>query len=330
VVRSGFNPIARQDIRTNFKNFLLFLLGHRRQRRSQIRVLVINNLQHNQVRQIAMTSKSKQEEARRFLDDLDSLSPSSTSIVPGGTEPGVAQSGHDGEAAEVLAFIDEITQKSAEPTRTTTSHIDKPLSRAGTPNLKKSIERVRVGTPGGLTSSSTSLALRPDVSATASASHKSNADQSQQLKESTQMSATGGWGWGSVWSSAAAAIQQAKSAVDEQVKHLPNEQARKWGEGVIEYARTAQLEKLGQYTPVHVLESRTPLNIHPIRTRLQKSRAFNLDGYSQRSGAPNIRTRGHTSLVESRHEGLRRNRVTRIPCAGQSRHLFITMAFLIR
>lgn len=35
--------------------------------------------------------------------------------------------------------------------------------------------------------------------------------------------------------------------VDEQVKQLPkNEQARKWGEGVIEYAKTAQLDKLGQ------------------------------------------------------------------------------------
>lgn len=57
---------------------------------------------------------------------------------------------------------------------------------------------------------------------------------------------SGGWGWGSVWNSASAAIQQAKTVVDEQVKNLPkNEQAKKWGEGVMEYAKNAQLEKLG-------------------------------------------------------------------------------------
>jgi len=60
-------------------------------------------------------------------------------------------------------------------------------------------------------------------------------------------SAGGGWGWGSVWNSASVALQQAKSAVDEQVKYLPkNEQARKWGEGMMEYAKSAQLDKLGQ------------------------------------------------------------------------------------
>ena len=60
-------------------------------------------------------------------------------------------------------------------------------------------------------------------------------------------SQSGGWGWGNVWSSASAALQQAKSVVDEQVKNLPkNEQARKWGEGVLEYAKAAQLDKLGR------------------------------------------------------------------------------------
>jgi len=49
-----------------------------------------------------------------------------------------------------------------------------------------------------------------------------------------------------VWTSASAAIQQAKTVVDEQVKNLPkNEQAKKWSEGMIEYAKNAQLEKLG-------------------------------------------------------------------------------------
>ena len=192
-----------------------------------------------------MTSKSKQEEARRFLDDLDSLSPPSASVAPD-LQQTAAQPGHEGEAAEVLAFLDEITQKSAEPTtRTTTSHLDRPLSRAGTPTFKKGVERVRVGTPGALSLSSASLSAKSAVPVTAVPPQKSSPDTSQQLQDSTQASAATGWGWGSVWSTAAAAIQQAKSAVDEQVKHLPNEQARKWGEGVIEYAKTAQLEKLG-------------------------------------------------------------------------------------
>jgi len=57
-----------------------------------------------------------------------------------------------------------------------------------------------------------------------------------------------------VWSSASAVVQQAKTVVNEQVKSLPqNDQAKKWGEGVLgyaktaqEYAKTAQLDKLGQ------------------------------------------------------------------------------------
>ena len=66
----------------------------------------------------------------------------------------------------------------------------------------------------------------------------------------------GAWGWGSVWSSASSALQQARSVVDEQVKSLPTQDAKKWREGVLEYAksaqeraqeyaRTTQLEKLG-------------------------------------------------------------------------------------
>lgn len=56
----------------------------------------------------------------------------------------------------------------------------------------------------------------------------------------------GTWGWSSVWTSASAAYQQARTVVDEQVKHFPrNEQFSEWGEGVLEYAKTAQLDKLG-------------------------------------------------------------------------------------
>ncbi|KAJ7293252.1 maintenance of telomere capping protein 1 [Mycena rebaudengoi] len=174
-------------------------------------------------------SKSKQEEA------LAVPAPTDTTTAPaqGG---GGGGGGGEGEA-EVLAFIDEITQKSAEPTPRS-SHLDRPdrpASRSGTPTVRKTTERVRLGGGAPLLRTPSSSSLKKDASVTGPAAA---ADES---------SSGGGWGWGTVWSSASAAIQQAKSAVDEQVKYLPkNEQARKWGEGVIEYAKTAQLDKLGQ------------------------------------------------------------------------------------
>ena len=188
------------------------------------------------------SKKLKQEEALKFLDDLDSFAPSpdvaGTDTNP--KPPPAGGSANEGEAAEVFAFLDEITQKSTEPTRTSTH-----ISRSGTPTLRKSTERVRLG--GG-------SPFNPSASSSTTSLNRTLSTDSQRGKESAELQAAagqsqgvsgGGWGWGSVWSSASAAIQQAKSAVDEQVKHLPkNEQARKWGEGVIEYAKTAQLDKL--------------------------------------------------------------------------------------
>lgn len=188
--------------------------------------------------------KSKQEEALQFLDDLDSLSPAPAAGP--GKAPG--RPTNEGETAEVLAFLDEITQKSSEPTRlTTTSHIDRPLSRAGTPTLRKSTERVKVGAPASQARGSGSASSTPPPSAAT----PDTAAASQAAK---------GWGWGNVWSSASVAIQQAqtvvqqaRTVVDEQVKSLPaNEQAKKWSEGAFayaksaqEYAKTAQLDRLG-------------------------------------------------------------------------------------
>ncbi|KAJ7225845.1 maintenance of telomere capping protein 1 [Mycena pura] len=176
-------------------------------------------------------AKSKQEEALAFLDDLDSMTPRAIPVPTNATNP----TGGSGEGeAEVLAFIDEITQKSAEPTPRS-SHLERPASRSGTPTVRKSTERVRLG--GGMMRTSSSSSLKKDAAGT--------------LPTTTTVaepgSAGGGWGWGSVWNSASVALQQAKSAVDEQVKYLPkNEQARKWGEGMMEYAKSAQLDKLGQ------------------------------------------------------------------------------------
>ena len=191
------------------------------------------------------SKKSKQEEALQFLDDLDSFAPP-TEARPA-NKKAQAGSGNEGEAAEVLAFLDEITQKSTElPARSAPAHI----SRSGTPTLRKSTERVRLG--GG-------PSLLPSASSSTTSLNRTLSGDTTRGKEKADLqpagSSPGAWGWGSVWSTASAAIQQAKTVVDEQVKHLPkNEQARKWGENVMEYAKTAQLDKLSA--------SPTPLTGH--------------------------------------------------------------------
>lgn len=202
------------------------------------------------------SKKSKQEEALKFLDDLDSFAPPPDNSTGNDTQsgPSVTGSGNEGEAAEVLAFLDEITQKSTEPIRTASTHI----SRSGTPTLRKSTERVRLGGGSSLGPSSSS----PSLIRTSSSDSQRSRERSEPTASTTATAAastqnqsqggsSGGWGWGSVWSSASAAIQQAKTVVDEQVKHLPkNEQARKWGEGVMEYAKSAQLDKLSTRYPI--------------------------------------------------------------------------------
>lgn len=182
-----------------------------------------------------MTSKakSKQEEALQFLDDLDNLQPSAG--PPNYRQN--AQTSNEGDPAEVLAFIDEITQKSSEPTRLTAPPIDRPISRAGTPSLRKGTERVRVGVHPSSSTSSLSGRLESTVGPAPTAKPEPTASMD---------SSSSGWGWSNVWNSASAAYQQARSVVDEQVKNLPkNEQVSKWGEDVLEYAKTAQLDKLG-------------------------------------------------------------------------------------
>ncbi|KAI0735430.1 maintenance of telomere capping protein 1 [Earliella scabrosa] len=186
-------------------------------------------------------SKSKHQEALQFLDDLDNLAPPE---APGAPPPGQgAQPPTEGEA-EVFAFIDEITQKSSEPPRPSV-HIDRPLSRAGTPTVRKSTERVKVGTPAPLLPGAVPLSRTESSSSRVSVAPSKSEPTPQEAQAAA--APAGGWGWGSVWSTATTALQQAKSVVDEQVKNLPkNEQARKWGEGVLEYAKTAQLDKLSQ------------------------------------------------------------------------------------
>jgi len=181
-------------------------------------------------------SKSKQEEALQFLDDLDSLNPVAE------TARGPAHPNSAGDPADVLAFIDEITQKSSEPTRSTTSHIERHISRPSTPSLRKSTERVKVG-------------AHPS-SSTSSLVGKSEPSSTKAEAESALAASSSGWGWGSVWTSASTAYQQARSVVDEQVKNLPkNEHISKLGEGVLEYAKTAQLDKLGSSARDELIDS---------------------------------------------------------------------------
>lgn len=187
-----------------------------------------------------MTSKakSKQEEALQFLDDLDNLHPPAGPPTYHQTTPSRVHASNEGDPAEVLAFIDEITQKSSEPTRSTVPQMDRPISRAGTPSLRKGTERVRVGVHPS--SSTSSLTGKLESAAGPISTTK------PEVAVGVSASSSGGWGWSNVWSSASVAYQQARSVVDEQVKNLPkNEQVSKWGEGVLEYAKTAQLDKLG-------------------------------------------------------------------------------------
>jgi hypothetical protein len=202
-------------------------------------------------------SKSKQQEALQILDDLDSLSPDSPAA--GGVDSTAAATppinATPGEAADVLAFLDEITQKSSEPTRPAASLLDRPSSRSGTPTPRKTTERVRVGGSSLTNPGSGSTSTRGGSPSLHSSNPLSSERQAATPAHERQLSG-GGWGWGTVWSSASSALQQARTVVDEQVKNLPTQDAKKWKEGVLEYAKsaqeraqeyakTAQLEKLG-------------------------------------------------------------------------------------
>jgi uncharacterized protein DUF2427 len=202
-------------------------------------------------------SKSKQE-ALQILDDLDSLSPDARAprvdtTANTANAPAPPRAANPGEAADVLAFLDEITQKSSEPTRPAASLVDRPLSRSGTPTLRQSTGRVKVG---GSSLTNPGSSSGKGVSPSTSSSNLVPADKQETAPEHERQSSGGSWGWGTVWSSASTALQQARSVVDEQVKSLPTQDAKKWKEDVMgyarnaqeraqEYAKNAQLEKIG-------------------------------------------------------------------------------------
>jgi hypothetical protein len=196
-------------------------------------------------------SKSKQQEALQILDDLDSLSPDSRAAGVDSTAAATPPiNATPGEAADVLAFLDEITQKSSEPTRPAASLLDRPSSRSGTPTPRKTTERVRVG--GSSLTNPGSTSTRGGSPSLNSSNPPSSERQATTPAHERQPSG-GGWGWGTVWSSASSALQQARTVVDEQVKNLPTQDAKKWREGVLEYAKTAQ-ERAQEYAKTAQLE----------------------------------------------------------------------------
>lgn len=190
-------------------------------------------------------SKSKQQEAQDLLNDLDSLpAPPPVNRKRGSSPaPGAAPGA---EGAEALAFLDEITQKSSEPTKSTPAPVQKPTERirlsAGN-SARRSVDSSRATTPLSRVAPSSTPPPSTSTSQTEAA-------------ESTAPAAGGSsWGWGNVWSGASAALQQARSVVEEQAKHLPPvpavaaaraEHARKWGEGMMEYVKTTQFDKISQ------------------------------------------------------------------------------------
>lgn len=257
---------------------------------------------------MAGKAKSKQEEALQFLDDLDSFDPppgpASAAAPASATVPAAGEE-------EVYAFIDEITQKSSAPPRSSFSHIDRPPSRAGTPTLRKYTgERVKVGAaPVPLLPTSGSTSPVPPLSRTASPISRTPSSAAgtpalppakfaAEQKQDAPASG-GGWGWGSVWNSASAAIQQARSVVDEQVKNLPkNEQARKWGEGVLEYAKAAHLDKISQCRATPSPCCTSLLIVPVLRPRLQACWIIHIDRPLERRRASHFRTRSHSSLAQ--------------------------------
>jgi len=209
---------------------------------------------------------AKYQEALRLLDDLES---SSTPLdVPPDSSVGIDIGGSVGSSnaatsssrrlvgrGEASAFLDELQLKASEPpmSRPSSTVHHATISRSGTPTMRKSTERVKLG--GGGSSVPPQRQLSLSSSPSSDSPNTKGIISSVTAADDTSSSGGGGgggggWGWTtSAWGAASSMFQQAKNVVDEQVKHLPtrNEQARKWGEGMLEYAKNTQLDKLGMF-----------------------------------------------------------------------------------
>lgn len=209
-----------------------------------------------------------------FLDSLDNYSTPAPSQTPTISEPALVGEGPAApasaeDAQSVLDFLDEITQRSSTPTAAV------PKRAAGAnPSLSRSGSRTNVLSAVGVSSRLSGESIR-SRSSPASDSPVMTAAALPEAVETPPVAAEGGWGWSSVWNATTTIVQQAREVAEEQVKTASstvsgatgltggiggigeglmkalgeNEQAKKWGEGVIQYARAAHLDQLGAYTP---------------------------------------------------------------------------------
>lgn len=167
----------------------------------------------------------------QFLDSLDKIP-----NAPAGSKP-AATSASTGEAAEALAFLDELTQQSSRPARVLTPG---PRVR-NAPDRKSGTASPAPGPPA----TNPPVVSGNNITPATSGLLASDASQANPVANTIKpVAGGGGWGWGSVWNTASAAIAQAKNVVDEQVKSLPNDQAKKWGGAALDYVKTAQLDKI--------------------------------------------------------------------------------------
>lgn len=217
----------------------------------------------------------------QFLDTLDSysappaasganLSAATDTLVT--TKPPVS---NPENAQSVLDFLDEITQRSSTPTATVQPSPRRavtPLSSSITPGPSTTLSRSSSGSLAGIPRrSGESLRTRPSVTASPAPAEPIAAPAPVTVEQlsAAPAAAEGGWGssWSSVWTSATTIVQQARTVAEEQVKTAANassitagiggigeglmkalgenEQAKKFGEGVISYAKAAHLDKLG-------------------------------------------------------------------------------------
>lgn len=193
------------------------------------------------------------EDVMQLLDSLDAAPVAQpkppilrAKSATGRSTPGIEAA--PGDAAEALAFLDELTQKSSKPTRVLTP--GPRVRNLGGTEVRRSIDSVRGSSGTSATPSRPHTPSAPVTTATTAP-----------ISTTGSLPSGGGAGWGlgwgslgSAWSTASAiaakAAEQAKTIAEEQAKHLPNEQAKKWSETAMGYVKNAQLDKLSKSNDV--------------------------------------------------------------------------------
>jgi hypothetical protein len=217
----------------------------------------------------------------QFLDSFDDIPDTSVrskqpkpSVVGDGTPGGAAGAG---EAAEALAFLDELTQQSSRPTRVLTPG----------PRVRNTASPA----PGGAARSSAPGAGNVPISNNGLSASQAAASSKNDGAVKADEPSGGGWGWGSVWTSASAALAQAKNVVEEQVKTLPSEPAKKWSEGLATYVKATQLDKLGEDVSFIKYKYTLLTCFDPsLRQRYPRSRSVHPIPNDQRRRTPHRRT----------------------------------------